>query len=98
MSASRIIICIIIFYIEFLWSLNFLESVIFGDYKYCSEKVIKWVRKLFQNKNIFGKIISIFIFIASIPAMLCVLFYDFTILIIKIALCIWELGYKKENK
>ena len=98
MSVTIIIICIILFYFEFLWSLNFLTSVIFGDYKYCSEKVIEWIHKLFQKKNIFGKILSIFVFIVSIPAMLCVLFYDFTILIIKIALCIWELGYKKENK
>ena len=56
-----------------------------------------FIKGLFVNKNWFGIILGMIIFIFAIPAILILLFGELVIWLIVLVAMIWDLGNKKEQ-
>ena len=57
-----------------------------------------FIQELFLERNIFGIVLSVIIFIIAIPAMLILLTVQFFFWIICLMSCVWNLGNKKDNR
>ena len=56
-----------------------------------------FIQELFLERNIFGIVLSVIIFIIAIPAMLILLTVQFFFWIICLMSCVWNLGNKKRQ-
>ena len=56
-----------------------------------------FIKGLFVNKNWFGIILGLIIFIVAIPAILILLFGELIMWLVVLVAMIWDLGNKKEQ-
>lgn len=87
--------------VALLFIIEFIITLFIGFYIACNadkenvyilNSLKIFVVKLFQSRNVFGKIISCFMFILSIPGMLFILLMVIADIIVKCFIKIWKLG------
>lgn len=57
--------------------------------------LINWICKMYNNKNIFGKILSTLIIIIFLPGCVLLLVAEITVIIFVLFYILWDLGKKK---
>lgn len=62
---------------------------------------IQWIKmeieEIFEDKNLFGKILCVFVMIITIPISMYVILYYLEVFIIRLIVFIWNSGNKKKK-
>ena len=64
--------------------------------KYITKALIVYIKELFDERNVFGKILSSVIFIIGVPAFLITILIQLFVSAIRFSIKIWNLGNKKQ--
>mgnify|MGYP000142148818 CR=1 FL=1 len=67
-------------------------------YNFILTALWNFIKGLFVNKNWFGIILGLIIFIFAIPAILILLFGELVMWLVVLVVMIWDLGNKKSNR
>lgn len=67
-------------------------------YNFILTALWNFIKGLFVNKNWFGIILGLIIFIFAIPAILILLFGELVMWLVVLVVMIWGLGNKKSNR
>lgn len=89
---SKIVACIM-FYFVVCYSITNQKLP-----KYLSIQMIKMgIEEIFEDKNLFGKILVVFGMIIMIPIFMYVILYELEVFIIRLIVFIWNSGNKKKK-